>query len=409
MKPWSLVALLAGTATASYLSRVNVSVAGVLMMRELALDQVQMGRVFSAFLLGYALCQVPAGMLADRFGARRVLALAAFSWVVATAAMASVPGAAALPLLLAARLLLGIGESPTFPAAAQAISRHLPLAVQGRANGIVIAAIGLGSAIAPPLVSAVMVRSGWRIALAVSAVPALAAAIAWTFVRRMPPDVEGAVLAPAASPEGSIAAMRPGERGRLGTTSFVLLTASYTLQGYVGYIFVFWFYLYLVEVRHFDILKGALFGSLPWLLSIVSIPLGGTVSDLLVRRIGPVWGRRAVPMAGLIGGSVFIAVGARTEGPYVAAICLALATALVLSVEGPFWATMMELAPARSGTAGGVMNMGSNLGGLVSPALTPVLAASVGWENALHVAAVLSVAGGLLWLGISPRPESRPV
>ena len=198
-----------------------------------------------------------------------------------------------------------------------------------------------------------------------------------------------------------------GPRGSLASRSFLLLTASYTLQGYVGYIFVFWFYLYLVEVRHFDLLKGALLSSLPWLLSIVSIPLGGTVSDLLVKRIGPVWGRRAVPMAGLIGGSVFLAAGARTSDGTIAAVCLALATALVLCVEGPFWATMMELEPGRSGTAGGVMNMGSNLGGLVSPALTPVLAASIGWENALHVAAVLSVVGGLLWLGISPVPAPR--
>ena len=118
-----------------------------------------MGRVFSAFLLGYALCQVPAGMLADRFGARRVLALAAFSWVAATALIAVAPAAAALPVLLAARLLLGIGEAPTFPAAAQAISRYVPPRARGRANGLVIAAIGLGSAIAPPLVTSVMVRS----------------------------------------------------------------------------------------------------------------------------------------------------------------------------------------------------------------------------------------------------------
>jgi ACS family glucarate transporter-like MFS transporter len=110
-------------------------------------------------------------------------------------------------------------------------------------------------------------------------------------------------------------------------------------------------------------------------------------------------------MAGLIGGSVFIAVGARTANAIVAAVCLALATALVLSVEGPFWATMTELAGRRSGAAGGVMNMGSNLGGLVSPALTPVLAAAIGWENALHVAAGISIVGGLLWLGVSPHPE----
>jgi len=66
---------------------------------------------------------------------------------------------------------------------------------------------------------------------------------------------------------------------------------------------------------------------------------------------------------------------------------------------------MTELAGRRSGAAGGVMNMGSNLGGLVSPALTPVLAAAIGWENALLVAAALAVVGGLLWLGVTPRLE----
>lgn len=399
MKPWRLVGLLAVTATASYLARVNVSVAGALMRDELALDPIQMGRVFSAFLLGYALCQVPAGMLADRFGAKRVLALAALSWVVATAALALVPSAAALPLLLGFRLLLGIGEAPTFPAAAQAISRHIPPAARGRANGLVIAAIGLGSAIAPPLVGFVMVRYGWRAALAVSGLPALAVAIAWLAVKEMPPEVRRTESTP------SLGTSERTSEGRLGTRSFVLLTASYTLQGYVGYIFVFWFYLYLVDVRGFSLLKGALLSSLPWLLSIVSIPLGGAVSDSLVKRLGEAWGRRVVPMVGLIGGSVFIAVGARTTNAIVAAVCLALATALVLSVEGPFWATMTELAGPKSGAAGGVMNMGSNLGGLVSPALTPVLAAAIGWEAALHVAAALAVVGGLLWLGISPRPE----
>ena len=399
MKRGTLVALLAATATASYLSRVNVSVAGALMMKELALDQIRMGRVFSAFLLGYALCQIPAGMLADRFGARRVLGIAALSWVAATALMAVSPAAAALPVLLGARLLLGIGEAPTFPAAAQSVARHIPAAGRGRANGFVIAAIGLGSAIAPPLVTAVMVRFGWRAALAVSSLPALAVALVWLFVRAMPPVVAGA--APSASSPVSPAGGRS-----LQTSSFMLLTASYTLQGYVGYIFVFWFYLYLVDVRKFDLLRGALWASLPWLLSIVSIPLGGAVSDALVKRLGSAWGRRIVPMAGLLGGAGFLSAGARTPDARVAAVCLALATALVLSVEGPFWAAMMDVAGPRSGTAGGIMNMGSNVGGFVSPALTPVLATSIGWENALHVAAALSVVGGLLWLGIGPRsPE----
>ncbi len=423
-RAWLLVALLSATATASYLCRVNVSVAGDLLMREFGLSQVQMGRVFSAFLLGYALFQVPAGMLADRFGARRVLAGAALWWVAGTALLASVgagplqlSAGAALTAFLVLRLVLGIGEAPTFPAAAQGISRWIPPTSQGKANGMVVAAIGLGSALAPPLITAVMVRWGWRASLLVSAVPALGVALAWLAVKApagSPSEARASASAFVGSEAGSAtppagARAAPPANGpipphpTLFTRSFALLTASYTLQGYVGYIFVFWFYLYLIQVRHFDLLRGALFGSLPWMLSIVSIPLGGIVSDRLVAgRLGARWGRRAVPMCGLIAAGGFLSLGAHTANQYLAAVVMALATALVLSSEGPFWATMTAIAGGRAGTGGGTMNMGSNLGGLISPALTPALAVIIGWENALHVAAAVSVLAGLLWLGVCP-------
>jgi len=258
----------------------------------------------------------------------------------------------------------------------------------------VIAAIGLGSAIAPPLVSAVMVRWGWRAALGVSTLPALVIAVAWRIAGE--PATADARPAPPAASAGSAAPLR--------SRSFVLLTLSYTLQGYVGYIFVFWFYLYLVQERHFDLLRGAFLSSLPWLLSIVSIPLGGWMSDRLAAHHGLTFGRRAVPLFGLGLAGLFLSLGARTTNGYLAAVYLGLSTALVLCVEGPFWATMTEIAGGRSGLAGGIMNTGSNVGGLVSPALTPVLAAAIGWENALHVAAALSVVAAFLWLGIDPRP-----
>lgn len=274
---WLLVGLLSATATASYLCRVNISVAGVLLMREFSLTQIEMGRVFSAFLLGYAMFQVPAGMLADRFGARRVLTGAALCWVAATALMAAVgwgplaiSASGGLWLLLALRFLLGIGEAPTFPAAARGVASWIPPAKQGRANGLVIAAIGVGSAIAPPLISAIMTRWNWRAAMLVSAAPALGVAAFWLVAgpKHQQPNRhrEGAGRSSHGRRVTLAALLRP---------SFLLLTASYTLQGYVGYIFVFWFYLYLVQVRHFDLLRSGLLGSLPWLLSIVSIPAGG--------------------------------------------------------------------------------------------------------------------------------------
>jgi ACS family glucarate transporter-like MFS transporter len=399
-KGWAWVGLLCATATASYLCRVNVSVAGALLMEELHLSQAQMGRVFSAFLLGYALFMVPGGLLADRWGTRRVLEWASWWWAAATGLQLLVghgplasTSAATLGALLALRFVLGVGEAPTFPAAARGVARWVDPGSRARANGFVVAAIALGSALAPPLLSAVMVRWGWRAALAVSAVPALATAVAWRLVGE-----------PAAWPAPEPEPPREGGASALRSPSFVLLTLSYSLQGYVGYIFVFWFYLYLVQERHFDLLRGAALSSLPWLLSIASIPLGGWLSDRLVARWGPRAGRRAVPLAGLALAGVFLSFGARATNAWLAAAALSLSTALVLCVEGPFWATMTEIAGGRTGAGGGIMNMGSNVGGLISPALTPVLAAAIGWPSALDVAAVLSLVAALLWLGIDPRP-----
>jgi ACS family glucarate transporter-like MFS transporter len=265
----------------------------------------------------------------------------------------------------------------------------MPAPLHGRANGFVIAAVGAGSAIAPPLLTWAMLRIGWRGALVVSALPALVMAVAWRV------NTAGAGRRAEGVTETPPAASRLAP-DRL---PFILLTLSYTLQGYVGYIFVFWFYLYLVQERHFDLLRGAFLGSLPWVLTIVSVPLGGLASDAFSRR-GGAWRLRLVPIVGLVGAGMFIAVGARTANPWVAAVALAGATGLVMCVEGPFWATMTRLSRGRTGRAGGIMNMGCNVGGLVSPVLTPWLAARIGWAHALDVAAVLSIAGGLLWLGI---------
>ncbi len=404
-KPWPIVAMLCATATAGYICRVNISTAAPLLMEEFGLSQIAMGRIFSAFLLGYALFQIPAGAIADRFGARRILSWITWLWFMFTI-MQTFMGwgsyrletTVALIVFIVCRLLLGISASPTYPGSAQGVSRWVIPRFQGRANGIVIASIGLGSAIAPPLVSGIMVTMGWRVALIGSALPALAAALIWLRIKE--PENLAAITAVHSRTEP----VQGSEyRKKLRSPSFYLLTISYTLQGYVGYIFVTWFYLYLVQERHFGLLTGAWMSSLPWILSIVSIPLGGYISDRLAAgKAGPVWGRRIVPLTGMALSGILISIGAHTGSAVMAAISLAFATAMILCVEGPFWAMMMQIAGKRSGTAGGIMNMGSNLGGLISPALTPVIASLIGWENALHVAAVLAILGAFLWLGIKP-------
>ncbi len=405
-RPWGVVAMLCATATAGYICRVNVSTAAPLLMKEFGLSQIEMGRIFSAFLLGYALFQIPSGVVADRFGARRVLLWITWFWFILTViqtlsgAVSFLSLTASVVIFMIFRFILGITASPTYPGSAQGVSRWILPQYQGRANGIVISSIGLGSAIAPPLVSNVMVNSGWRTALIISAIPALVVATLWLRIKEPPLAIQ---KQPDTFREKT--EYQSVESGKINSLSFWLLTISYTLQGYVGYIFVSWFYLYLVQERHFGLLSGAWMSSMPWILSIISIPLGGFISDRLAAgRSGPVWGRRIVPLAGMALSGILISLGAHTQSAVMAAISLAFATALILCVEGPFWAMMMRIAGRRSGTAGGIMNMGSNVGGLISPALTPVIASIIGWENALHVAAVLAVTGALLWLGIRPGP-----
>ena len=406
---WGLVLLLAATATAAYLCRVNISVAGALVMREYGLTQTEMGRVFSAFLLGYTLLMLPGGLLADSWGAKRALSVLAWGWVAVTVLQAAVPSGAAdgsalgvVGLLVALRFVMGALASPTYPAALEGVSRWSAPAALGRANGLVIGSVGLGSAIAPPFITAVMVPWGWRAAMVASAIPALIIAVAWILVReparraRLPP-VRAEAESRARESHGRVVARLMRAPG------FALLTLSYTLQGYVGYIFIFWFYLYLVQVRHFSLVEGALISSLPWVLSAVSIPLGGLLSDRLVQgSLGPVWGRRLIPIVGMGGAGVFISIGAHTTEAWLAALALAVATALVLSVESPFWTTVAGIAGTRSGTGGAIMNTGCNIGGVVSPMLTPLLGEMFGWEPALHLAAGLSVLAALAWFWITP-------
>jgi ACS family glucarate transporter-like MFS transporter len=186
-------------------------------------------------------------------------------------------------------------------------------------------------------------------------------------------------------------------------TNLWLLSLSYALQGYISYVFIYWFFLYLVQVRHFTLLEGSWLATMPWLLTLITTPLGGYLSDVLARRAGHLWGRRLIPLLALALAGGLLMLGARCEHPYLAAGLLAVCEALVMSVEGAFWAAVTELAPARAATAGGVMNMAGNLGGLLGPLLTPLIAAAFGWIAALDLAACIAILGGALWLGISPR------
>ncbi len=394
-----LVFLLSMVASVGYLCRVDVTVVAPQLMAEFHLSQTEMGKVFSAFLLGYTLFQIPSGWLAGRITTQALFIGLTLGWSALTVSNVLVGrpyfglALGALPSLLVLRFLHGILAAPTYPASGRAISLAVIPQMQGRANGMVLASVGIGSAVTPPLLGFITVHWGWRSALEVAALLAGLGAVVWWLAVPSPQTLRASSPQPARAADSA-------RRSPLRNRSFWFLTASYTLQSYVGYVFVFWFFLYLVQVRRFVLLQAAWIAALPWILTLFAIPLGGVVSDWAVKRWGSTWGRRSVPIPALALAAGSLLLGARTHSAWLAAASLTVSTALVLITEGPYWASMTQISGPQSGTGGGVMNFGGNLGGLISPAITPWLAARVGWETALSLAALLAIVGALLWLCI---------
>jgi len=406
-----LVLLLMAAASVGYVCRVAVTVVAPNMMRDFGLTQTQMGTVFSAFLVGYTLFQVPSGGLADRVSARRIFLFLCTGWALLTVLTALVGWrgfglAVVIPQLWAIRAIFGVIAAPTYPTSGRTIAITMPPRLQARANSLVLASVGVGSAVTPLLLAPITTHYGWRTALWVAAFLSAVAGLLWS--RFGPGELHlHATAGVQAAANRCTATGSPNNSAQpLRLPSFWFLSASYLLQGYLGYIFIFWFYLYLVQVRHFEVLKAASFTALPWIATTFAIPLGGVFSDWAVIRWGATWGRRSVPLVALCAAAIFLVIGARTPKPMVAVAALTTCTVLVLCTEGPFWATMTQLSGEHSGIAGGTMNFGSNLGGMVSPALTPWLAQRIGWESALTLTAGLAVVAGLLWLGVRVEPRA---
>jgi ACS family glucarate transporter-like MFS transporter len=410
---WRMVTLLTVVSFVSYVERMNISVAAKFIAPEFGLSQIQIGQVFSSFMLGYAMAQIPAGRLGDVFGPRLVLTVALLWWGVATLLTGLLPGvlvASGLGVfltLVTLRFLLGVGEATTYPVAARTIANWMPDSQRATSIAILIAGLSLGSALTPPAISWLMVSLGWRQSFYVASVLAFVMAIVWLFYARdFPsehPKVSSEELAFITTGQADVSTMRSGSPSwwkLFRSRNVLLVSTSYFVEGYVLFFFVFWLYTYLVDVRQFSILGGGVFASLPFIVSTVTTPFGGWVSDRLSVRIGRRWGRRFPAMLGFIASAACLWYGATVSNPYLAIAGLSLAVGMVEFTEGTYWATTVDVGGPHAGASGGIMNTVGNLGGVVSTALVPVLVKYFGWPVAMGTGSVLAIAAALLWLGI---------
>ena len=408
---WLLMGWMFLVSAIAYLDRVNLSIAGQAVQKDHGLTDVQLGWVFSAFLIGYAMFQVPGGWLADRYGPRIVISAGVVWWGVFTALTALVPPGlvASVALLLGTRFLLGAGEAVLFPSSNKLVSAWIPSSERGLANGLIFAGVGAGAGITPPLIIYILTYWGWHASFYASASIGLLIGLGWfLLVRDKPRSHPFASTEEVKKIEAGIPAASHAEapalswRAILGSRNVWAVTASYFTFGYVTYIFFSWFFIYLSRVRGLDLKSSALYSMLPFLAMVGGALLGGWVADWITVHVSRRLGRCGVAAFGLLLASVFLALATQVESARVASIVLAGGAGAIYLSQSAFWAVTADIAGKSAGTVSGLMNMGGQLGGAVTASLTPWIAEHFGWTASFLTAAVVCLVGSFAWGLVRP-------
>jgi ACS family glucarate transporter-like MFS transporter len=410
---WLLIAWTFLIAAITFLDRVNISITGRFIEQEFHLTHIQLGWVFSAFILGYALFQAPGGRLADRYGPARVMAAAILWYALFTSLTAWTPASVpnALLLLLAVRFLLGTGEACVFPSSNRLVAAWIPNQERGLANGIIFAGVGAGAATAPPIISHIIDHYGWHWSFWFTAILGVGAAMVWFLIARDRPEDH-----PWMTPEelAHIRAGIPKTAGPAGTGAVpwraifrskevLAVSASYFCYCYVAYLFFSWFFTYLREVRGLDLKASAVYGMLPFIAMTTCSPLGGIISDRLTKSYGKRVGRCGIAVAGLALTALFLVLGTQASSAPVACLVLAGGAGSLYLGQSSYWSVTAGIAGRSAGSVSGIMNMGGQFGGVVTASLTPWVAAHYGWTTSFLVAAGLALCGSLAWLLVDPE------
>jgi MFS transporter, ACS family, glucarate transporter len=398
----------------SFLDRTNISIASLQISSEYGLGNQRLGWIFSAFLIGYAGFQVPAGWLASRFGPRLVITLGVVWWGVATALTTVIPVgiSQAVLLLIGVRFTLGAGEAVIYPSANQLVARWVPEQERGLINGLIFAGVGAGSGLTPPLLTWFILHYGWRSAFWFSAVIGVIAGAVWWWLARDTPEEDSHVSASelriirAGLVEDAAASSAPvviSWRAILSRRDLAAMSFSYFAYGYTAWIFFSWFFVYLAQVRGLNLKASALFTMLPFLSMTIGSLGGGVLSDRLTRLYGLWVGRCGVASVAFFFTAVFLVLGSRAQSPQVAGVILAGGAGALYVSQSSFWSVSADIAGRSSGVFSSIVNMVGQIGGAVTASLTPWVAQRFGWTTSFAIAAALAVAGGALWMTVHPE------
>jgi len=411
---WGIALLLGVGILVNYFDRVNLTVSGGALRREFGIDDIGFGYLLSAFGWTYAIAQIPLGMLLDRYGVKVVGRISTFCWSMFSLLTAAV---SSFGMLFAARLGLGLAETPAFPIDSKATGYWFPTGERGVATAIFDSAAKLATAIGVPFVSVILVEYGWRATFLVTGVLSFLFFLAFYAFYRNPSEDRRLthaereyITAGGAQPEGG-----PTTGSVSGTFVYLLrqtkvwgLTIGFAAYGYSFYLLLTWLPGYLVHTFGMTVLSSGVYTSIPWLVAaIADLVVGGFLVDALIRRgLDATRVRKTILVLGmLLGLSIFGATTTRDPNVAIVYITVALAG---LAVSAPIgWSIPALIAPRGAvGSVGSIVNFANNSMSIVAPIVAGYVVATTGsFTNVFLIAAAVLIVGILSYVFLLGRIE----
>jgi sugar phosphate permease len=404
---WVVLLLLCLMYLITYLDRVSLANTAGPIMKEYGFNKVTMGIIFSAFIWAYALFQVPGGWLGDRFGPRKVLSvIMAYRTVIAVLTT----GALGFASFWGIRFALGVGEAGAFPTATRAMQMWFPRDERGFVQGVSHAASRLGAAVGPPIAVAIMIHYGWRsVFYVIGALSLLWSILYLVMYRNMPEETSLVSRAELArirglNEKGEIKQANIQKRPKVPWNILLKHGNMWAVMcAYATYIYSLWFFLswlpsYLVEYRHFTVIKTGLYASMPLMAGVMGDAFGGWLTDkLLLKTNNLKFARRSVAIVAMLGCGTSTLFAAMSASPFTAVYCLTVAMFFLEMTIGPAWAVPMDIGGEFSGTVSGMMNMGGQFVGALSPTIFGYLVSRGSWVAPFVVSAGLLFIGAAIW------------
>ncbi len=414
---WRIFAFLFGFGLIAYVQRTGVTVAAERMMPDLQLTQLQIGWMEQAFVIGYAVFQLPGGLIGQRIGARAAFTLfgiMAFAAVMATpAAPELLTGSALFAVLVAAQFMLGIAQGCIFPVSNGVFETWFPARQWALALGAQNMGLNLGAALTPPLIAVLMTTVGWQQALAWSTIPAVLVIALWAWYARNTPREHPSVCAAELAELGETAQASVDDKitlrrllRLLAHRNSALLALSYLAMNYSFYLLSNWCFLYLIQQRHFSVLQSGWLSMAPPIVAGVGSGVGGVATGRLCARYGAAWGFRGVPLVALPLVAVLLLLAGWTSNAYVAVAALTACFGFIEINEAAYWAASMAIGRNDAMAIGGVLNTGGILGGIIGIPVVAYLSGRHAWGAAFAIGSACAITAALLWLGID---ADRPV